>query len=48
MNGRLSLDEAQRAALREFDDADLDHDRVLTPAERRQAAKSARVKRPPA
>lgn len=47
-NGRLSLDEAQRAALREFDDADLDHDRVLTPAERRQAAKSARVKRPPA
>jgi len=47
-NGRLSLDEAQRAALREFDASDLDHDGVLTPAERRQAAKSGRAKRKPA
>ena len=44
-DGRVSLDEAQQAALRQFDSADLNHDGVLTPDERRQAGKSARTKR---
>ena len=38
--GRLSLDEAQKVALQQFDAADLNHDGVLTPDERRQARKS--------
>lgn len=45
--GRISLDEAQQAELRQFDAADLNHDGVLTPDERRQAAK-ARARRPAA
>ena len=44
-DGRLSLDEAQQGALKEFDSADFDHNGVLTPAERRLAGKAAR-KRP--
>lgn len=46
--GRISLDEAQQAELRQFDAADLNHDGILTPDERRQAAKANRVKRPAA
>jgi len=42
-DGRLSLDEARQATLKEFDAADRDHDGVLTPAERRQAVQSARA-----
>jgi Ca2+-binding EF-hand superfamily protein len=38
--GRLSLDEAQKVALEQFDAADLNHDGVLTPDERRQARPS--------
>ena len=44
-DGRVSLSEAQQAALKEFDSADTNHDGVLTPAERRQAAKVNRTKR---
>jgi Ca2+-binding EF-hand superfamily protein len=47
-DGRVSLDEAQHAALQQFDAADLNHDGVLTPDERRQASKAERVKRRPA
>ena len=47
-DGRLSIDEAQQAALHEFDAADLNHDGVLTPGERRMASKAARAKRRPA
>jgi len=43
--GRISLEEAQQAELRRFDAADLNHDGVLTPDERRQAARSNRAKR---
>jgi Ca2+-binding EF-hand superfamily protein len=43
--GRVSLEEARKAALMQFDAADLDHDGILTPAERRQASKSERAKR---
>jgi Ca2+-binding EF-hand superfamily protein len=44
-DGRLSLDEAQQAALAKFDAADADHDGVLTPAERRRASKAEHAKR---
>lgn len=44
-DGRLSLEEAQQAALQKFDAADLNHDGVLTPDERRQASKAVRAKR---
>lgn len=43
-DGRVSLQEAQQAALQHFDAADLNHDGVLTPDERRQASKSGRAK----
>lgn len=44
-DGRVSLAEAQQAALQQFDAADLNHDGVLTPDERRQASKADRAKR---
>jgi Ca2+-binding EF-hand superfamily protein len=44
-DGRVSLEEAQHAALQQFDAADLNHDGVLTPDERRQASKAERAKR---
>ena len=44
-DGRVSLEEAQQAALREFDVADGNHDGVITPIERRQASKAEREKR---
>jgi Ca2+-binding EF-hand superfamily protein len=44
-DGKLSLDEAQKAALQQFDSADVNHDGVLSPEERRQASKSAHSKR---
>jgi Ca2+-binding EF-hand superfamily protein len=44
-DGRVSLGEAQRVALRHFDAADLNHDGTLTPQERRQWQSSARAKR---
>jgi Ca2+-binding EF-hand superfamily protein len=44
-DGRLSLADAQAAALRQFDAADADHNGVLSPDERRQAAKSERKTR---
>jgi Ca2+-binding EF-hand superfamily protein len=43
-DGRVSLKEAQAAALQKFDSADLNHDGVLTPDERRQASKAERAK----
>jgi Ca2+-binding EF-hand superfamily protein len=45
-DGRVSLEEAQHAALQHFDAADLNHDGTLTPDERRQASKAGRAKRP--
>jgi len=44
-DGRLSLQEAQQAALQQFDAADANHDGVLSPDERRQALKAERAKR---
>ena len=44
-DGRLSLAEAQAAALKQFDAADANHDGVLSSAERRQARKAERAKR---
>lgn len=44
-DGRVSLEEAQQAALQQFDTADVNHDGILTPDERRQASKSHRAKR---
>lgn len=44
-DGRLSLEEAQNAALKQFDAADLNHDGTLTPEERRQASKAERASR---
>jgi Ca2+-binding EF-hand superfamily protein len=43
-DGRVSLAEAQQAALQQFDAADLNHDGVLTPDERKQARKAERAK----
>ena len=45
-DGRLSLSEAQHAALEEFDSADTNRDGQLTPQERRQAVKAGPTKRP--
>ena len=44
-DGKLSLDEAQKAALQQFDSADLNHDGVLSPEERRQASRGGHSKR---
>lgn len=44
-DGKVSLEEAQAAALKHFDAADANHDGILTPDERRQASKAARAKR---
>jgi hypothetical protein len=44
-DGKVSLEEAQKAALEQFDSADVNHDGVLSPDERRQAIKSERSKR---
>lgn len=44
-DGRVSLEEAQKAALQQFDMADANHDGTLTPDERRQASKGERGKR---
>lgn len=43
-DGRVSLAEAQQAALQQFDAADLNHDGVLTPDERKEARKADRAK----
>ena len=45
-DGRVSLAEAQQAALQHFDRADLNHDGVLTPEDRQQAPQLMRSKRP--
>ena len=45
-DGRVSLAEAQQAALQHFDRADLNHDGILTPEERQQAHQLMRSKRP--
>lgn len=44
-DGRVSLEEAQQAALHQFDAADANHDGVLTPDERRLASKANRAKK---
>lgn len=44
-DGRVSLEEAKQAALKQFDAADLNRDGVLTPVERRQASRVNRAKR---
>lgn len=44
-DGRVSLEEAQQAALRQFDIADANHDGVLTPDERRMASKANRTRK---
>jgi len=41
-DGRVSLAEAQQAALQHFDAADVNHDGTLSPDERRQASKAVR------
>lgn len=46
-DGRVSLAEAQQAALQRFDRADLNRDGRLTPDERRQARQMLRGHRPP-
>jgi hypothetical protein len=46
-DGRVSLAEAQAAALTQFDRADLNHDGKLTPEERQQAHQLMRSKRRP-
>jgi hypothetical protein len=46
-DGRVSLAEAQAAALAHFDRADLNHDGKLTPDERRQAHQMKRAQRQP-
>jgi hypothetical protein len=46
-DGRVSLAEAQAAALAHFDKADLNHDGRLTPDERRQAHQLMRTQRQP-
>lgn len=47
-DGRVSLAEAQQAALQHFDRMDLNHDGVLTPDERRQAHQMMRGQHHPA
>jgi hypothetical protein len=44
-DGRVSLQEAEAAALAHFDRADLNHDGKLTPDERRQAHQLMRGER---
>jgi len=46
-DGRVSLADAQAAALQHFDQADLNHDGVLTPEERQQARQLLRGAKPP-
>lgn len=46
-DGRVSLAEAQSAALAHFDRADLNHDGRLTPEERQQSRQSMRMQRRP-
>ena len=46
-DGRVSLAEAQAAALAHFDKADLNHDGKLTPEERQQAHQQMRAQRRP-
>ncbi|MFL6746225.1 MAG: calcium-binding protein [Sphingomicrobium sp.] len=46
-DGRVSLAEAQQAALQRFDRSDLNHDGQLTPEERRQAREQFRSQRRP-
>ena len=46
-DGRLSLSEAQQAALQHFDRSDLNHDGQLTPEERRQARQALSAQRKP-
>jgi len=46
-DGRVSLAEAQAAALAHFDKADLNHDGKLTPEERQQAHQMMRAQRRP-
>jgi hypothetical protein len=45
-DGRVSLQEAQAAALSRFDRADLNHDGKLTPEERQRARQLMRQHRP--
>ena len=47
-DGRVSLAEAQQAALQHFDRADLNRDGTLTPEERRQSREQMRTQRKPA
>ena len=47
-DGRVSLAEAQQAALQHFDRADLNRDGTLTPEERRQSRQQMRTERKPA
>lgn len=44
-DGRVSLPEAQQAALQHFDRADINHDGTLTPEERRQSREQMRTQR---
>src|SRR5436190_13015932 len=44
-DGRVSLAEAQTAALAHFDKADLNHDGKITPDERMQVRKEVRIER---
>jgi Ca2+-binding EF-hand superfamily protein len=46
-DGKVSLAEAQQAALQHFDKADLNHDGKLTPQERQQARQLLRAERRP-
>jgi len=46
-DGRVSLAEAQQAALQHFDRADLNHDGILTPQERQQAREQFKAQRQP-
>jgi Ca2+-binding EF-hand superfamily protein len=46
-DGRVSLGEAQQAALQRFDRADLNHDGTLSPQERQQARDLARAQHRP-
>ena len=45
-DSRVSLQEAQAAALAHFDRADINHDGKITPDERRQVRQTIRIERP--
>lgn len=45
-DGRVTLAEAQQAALQHFDRADLNHDGILTPEERSQSRQQMRAAQP--